>query len=228
MKTLKYILSGLMLLLSPTLTWAVPVTDFVDTVFIGGGIMLFIGGLIMLVIPGLFRTGIITTIIADVLFVARMLFPNKLDEMVKNQNEWLSIIDSASLDASRMYTAILVVCTLVAILGTRWILISIFGSSKPTAKNDKTNKPSKTAKTSTKNSPRKINRDREDFSGYEEEPPVSVEEPDVHSPSHNKRFRVHDYLENLEKQQAYEEEVKRHQKADSEKTTKIDFGRIER
>jgi hypothetical protein len=45
-----------------------------------------------------------------------------------------------------------------------------------------------------------LNRDRDDFSGYTEEPPAAKPEPQ--SPAHNKRFRVHDYLENLEQQQA--------------------------
>lgn len=228
MKTLNHYFAGLLLMLSPTLTWAIPVTDFVDTLFIGGGIMLFIGGLIMLVVPGLFRTGILTTIIADILFVARMLFQRNVENMVNAQTEWLDVINAASIDASRMYTAVLVVCALVAILGTRWLLISVFGSAPP-AKKSNTNARS-TAKGSSKKTHRKIQRDRDDFSGHEEEPqPLPPPEPETHSPSHTKSFRVHDYLDNLEKQQAYEEEMKRRQSHnDVENTTKIDFGRIER
>jgi len=197
-----------------------PVTDFVDTLFIGGGVMLFLGGIIMLVIPGLFRTGIMTTVIADILFVSRMLFPHKVDDLIATQTEWLPLIDSASINTGRIYTAVLVVCTLIAILCFRWLLISALGSSTKTQKTK-----NKTKSTAHKPQKSKLNRDRDDFSGYEENmlPP----EPEHASPSHTKRFRVHDYLENLEKQQAYEESFK-HRKTQEESVPTIQFDRIER
>ena len=40
--------SGLLLL--PSLAYAVPVTEFVDTLFIGGGVMLFIAGVLLLLV----------------------------------------------------------------------------------------------------------------------------------------------------------------------------------
>ncbi len=221
MKKLNLFFTGLLLLMTPTLGWTMPVTDFVDTLFIGGGIMLFLGGIIMLLIPGLLRTGIMTTVIADILFVSRMLFPQKIDDLFAAQTEWLPFIDSASVNTGRIYAAVLVVSTLIAILCFRWLLISAVG--RP-AKPQKTK--SKTKSASHKPQKSRLNRDRDDFSGYEEEETLPPE-PEHTSPSHTKRFRVHDYLENLEKQQAYEESVK-HRKAKDESVPTIQFDRIER
>lgn len=199
-----------------------PVSEFVDTLFIGGGVMLFLGGIIMLVIPGLFRTGILTTVIADILFVSRMLFPDSVDALVSAETSWQPLIDSASLNMARVYTAVLVFCTLIAILCLRAFIRMIFGTSKP-AKNKSVNRNSSPKK---KSSRAKIQRDRDDFSGYEADTELPPE-PEQYSPTHTKRFRVHDYLENLEKQQAYEESLKQRKNTDNEEPT-IHFDRIER
>lgn len=223
MKKLHLLFTGLLFLMTPTLGWSMPVTDFVDTLFIGGGVMLFLSGIIMLFIPGLFRTGIMTTVIADILFVSRMLFPHKVDDMIAAQTEWLPMIDHASMNTGRIYTAVLVICTVIAILCARWLLRSLFGS------HDKSQK-AKNKQTKQKPAPQKqktrLNRDRDDFNGYEEEslPP----EPATSSPTHTKRFRVHDYLENLEKQQAYEASVKQRKTTQEDSVPTIHFDRIER
>ena len=82
MKKLNLFFTGLLLLMTPTLGWTMPVTDFVDTLFIGGGIMLFLGGIIMLLIPGLLRTGIMTTVIADIVITSYSIHYTKLYDKV--------------------------------------------------------------------------------------------------------------------------------------------------
>jgi hypothetical protein len=66
MNKIRKLLLSCGLLLLPSLAYAVPVTDFVDTLFIGGGVMLFIAGVLLLLVPGLFKTGVLTTLLADI------------------------------------------------------------------------------------------------------------------------------------------------------------------
>lgn len=201
MNKIRKLLLSCGLLLLPSLAYAVPVTDFVDTLFIGGGVMLFIAGVLLLLVPGLFKTGVLTTLLADILFITRMLFPDALEQSIAAQTDWQPLIESTSTGSSRVYAVVGVAIVVVSILSLRWLLHSFFAPALPkkqpatraTAASDRAGQKATRSKT-------RLNRDRDDFSGYTEEPPAAKPEPQ--SPAHNKRFRVHDYLENLEQQQA--------------------------
>ncbi len=233
MNKIRKLLFSCTLLLLPSLAYAVPVTEFVDTLFIGGGVMLFLAGVLLLLVPGLFKTGVLITLMADVLFMLRMLFPDVLEKSLSEQPDWQPLIDTASTGGSRIYAATGVAIIVISTLSLRWLLKSIFGT--PTVNNSRANTksatapvqpqkrayaPSVTPKVSGRNRNR-LNRDRDDFSGYTEEPEP---QPDPVSPAHNKRFRVHDYLENLEQQQAQPTPPPRQQEAEPA----IHFDRIER
>ena len=200
--------SGLLLL--PSLPYAVPVTDFVDTLFIGGGVMLFIAGVLLLLVPGLFKTGVFITLLADILFMFRMLFPDVLEQDLAAQSDWQPLIESASTGSSRFYAAIGVALIVITTLSLRWLLHSFLAAPSAAPKSSSRTSLTARKKTVSQSHPSRqkpsgrtksrLNRDRDDFSGYTEEPPAPQAEPV--SPVHNKRFRVHDYLENLEQQQA--------------------------
>ncbi len=213
------------LLLLPSLASAEPVAEFVDTLFIGGGVMLFLAGVLLLLVPGLFKTGVLTTLLADILFMARMLFPDALEKSIAAQPDWQPLIESASIGSGRVYAAVGVAIIVVSILSLRWLLRSFFAptttAKKTTSRTEHASAPERAATKPSRNKTR-LNRDREDFSGYTEEPPAARPEPP--SPLHNKRFRVHDYLENLEHQQPQTETPV---KQETEQPA-IHFGRIER
>lgn len=214
------------LLLLPSLASAEPVAEFVDTLFIGGGVMLFLAGVLLLLVPGLFKTGVLTTLLADILFMARMLFPDALEKSIAAQPDWQPLIESASVGSGRVYAAVGVAIIVVSILSLRWLLRSFFMPSttikKAAPRADRAAMPERTTATKPSRNKTRLNRDREDFSGYTEEPPAARPEPP--SPLHNKRFRVHDYLENLEHQQPQTETPV---KQETEQPA-IHFGRIER
>jgi hypothetical protein len=219
----RLLLSGGLLLL-PSLAYAVPVNEFVDTLFIGGGVALFIAGVLLLLVPGLFKTGVLTTLLADILFIARMLFPNEIEQTITAQADWQPIIESASTGTSRVYAVVSVAIVVVSVLSLRWLVRSLFSPSQPKKQPNRTarsNSPDRAAQPTSRSGKARLNRDRDDFSGYTEEPPAAKPEPQ--SPAHNKRFRVHDYLENLEHQQAQPVEQRQQ---DAEPV--IHFDRIER
>ncbi len=204
MNKIRKLLLSCGLLLLPSLAYAVPVTDFVDTLFIGGGVMLFIAGVLLLLVPGLFKTGVLTTLLADILFMARMLFPDALEQSIAAQPDWQPLIESTSTGSSRVYAVVSVAIVVVSILSLRWLLHSFFAPALPkkqlTARTARASTASNRSGQKAARSKTRLNRDRDDFSGYTEAPPAAKPEPQ--SPAHNKRFRVHDYLENLEQQQA--------------------------
>ena len=204
MNKIRKLLLSCGLLLLPSLAYAVPVTDFVDTLFIGGGVMLFIAGVLLLLVPGLFKTGVLTTLLADILFMARMLFPDALEQTIAAQTDWQPLIESTSTGSSRIYAVVGVAIVVVSILSLRWLLHSFFAPAlpkkQPAARAAGASTASNRSGQKTARSKTRLNRDRDDFSGYTEAPPAAKPEPQ--SPAHNKRFRVHDYLENLEQQQA--------------------------
>lgn len=204
MNKIRKLLLSCGLLLLPSLAYAVPVTEFVDTLFIGGGVMLFIAGVLLLLVPGLFKTGVLTTLLADILFMARMLFPDALEQTIAAQTDWQPLIESTSTGSSRIYAVVGVAIVVVSILSLRWLLHSFFAPAlpkkQPAARAAGASTASNRSGQKAARSKTRLNRDRDDFSGYTEEPPAAKPEPQ--SPAHNKRFRVHDYLENLEQQQA--------------------------
>lgn len=200
MNKIRKLLLSCGLLLSPSLAYAVPVTEFVDTLFIGGGVMLFIAGVLLLLVPGLFKTGVLTTLLADILFMARMLFPDALEQTIAAQPDWQPLIESTSTGSSRVYAVVSVAIIVVSILSLRWLLHSFFAPALPKKQSAaRTTTASNRAGQKMPRNKTRLNRDRDDFSGYTEEPVAAKPEPQ--SPAHNKRFRVHDYLENLEQQQ---------------------------
>ena len=204
MNKIRKLLLSCGLLLLPSLAYAVPVTDFVDTLFIGGGVMLFIAGVLLLLVPGLFKTGVLTTLLADILFMARMLFPDALEQTIAAQSDWQPLVESTSTGSSRVYAVVGVAIVVVSILSLRWLLHSFFAPAlpkkQPAARATRATAASDRAGQKATRSKTRLNRDRDDFSGYTEEPPAAKPEPQ--SPAHNTRYRVHDYLENLEQQQA--------------------------
>ncbi len=218
----RLLLSGGLLLL-PSLAYAVPVNEFVDTLFIGGGVALFIAGVLLLLVPGLFKTGVLTTLLADILFIARMLFPNEIEQTITAQADWQPLIESASTGTSRVYAVVSVAIVVVSVLSFRWLVRSLFSPSQPKAQPNTRSHASAERATppASRSGKTRLNRDRDDFSGYTEEPPAA--KPAPQSPAHNKRFRVHDYLENLEHQQAQPVEPRQQ---DAEPV--IHFDRIER
>lgn len=227
-KIRKLLLSSGFLLL-PSLAHAAPITEFVDTLFIGGGVMLFIAGVLLLLIPGLFKTGVVITLLADILFMTRVLFPDVLEQDLAADPDWQLLVESTTTGSSRFYAAMGVAFIVLSILGLRWLVRSFFappGTGKPKANNKLSRQTSarparfSNQKQPTRNKTR-LNRDREDFSGYTEEPEL---QPEPVSPVHNKRFRVHDYLENLEHQQAQPEP----QPVPQDIEPAIHFDRIER
>lgn len=225
MNKIRKLLLSCGLLLLPSLAYAVPVTDFVDTLFIGGGVMLFIAGVLLLLVPGLFKTGVLTTLLADILFMARMLFPDALEQTIAAQTDWQPLIESTSTGSSRIYAVVSVAIVVVSILSLRWLLHSFFAPAlpkkQPAARTAGGSTVSNRSGQKAARSKTRLNRDRDDFSGYTEAPPAAKPEPQ--SPAHNKRFRVHDYLENLEQQQAQPVEPRQQ---DAEPV--IHFDRIER
>jgi hypothetical protein len=122
---------GSTLLLAPGITYAVPVTDFIDTFFIGGGVMLFIAGVVMFLIPGLFKTGVLTTLLADVLFVFRMLFPDILDSAVNSQPDWVSFIDTVPEGTVRTYAFVSALFVIAAMVGLHWSMRQFLFPKEP-------------------------------------------------------------------------------------------------
>lgn len=124
MNKIRKLLFSCSLLLLPSLAYAVPVTEFVDTLFIGGGVMLFVAGVLLLLVPGLFKTGVLITLMADVLFMLRMLFPDVLEQSLNEQPDWQPLIEAASTGSSRMYAAAGVAIIVISTLSLRWLLHS--------------------------------------------------------------------------------------------------------
>lgn len=122
---------GCTLLLAPGITYAVPVTDFIDTFFIGGGVMLFIAGVVMFLVPGLFKTGVLTTLLADVLFVFRMLFPDILDSAVNSQPDWVSFIDTVPEGTARTYAFVSALFVIAGMIGLHWAMRQFLFPKEP-------------------------------------------------------------------------------------------------
>lgn len=131
MSKIRKLYLGCTLLLAPGITYAVPVTDFIDTFFIGGGVMLFIAGVVMFLVPGLFKTGVLTTLLADVLFVFRMLFPDILDSAVNSQPDWVSFIDTVPEGTARTYAFVSALFVIAAMIGLHWAMRQFLFPKEP-------------------------------------------------------------------------------------------------
>lgn len=112
---------GLLLAL-PLPSQALPLKAALDTTLVGGGTMLFVAGLIMLVIPRWFRIGVLVMLLADALFVSRILLLDKWQDWLITQG-WEPWIEGLSRDGARFYTLVGVAVCLLAI----WSLRRLFG-----------------------------------------------------------------------------------------------------
>lgn len=119
----------LLLLTIPNFATAVPLKDFMDTGFIGGGVMLFVAGVVMLFIPRMFRWGVITMLLADALFMVRMFFRKDLTTYLTSQGNYGQLIEEMGRDTSRFLTIVGVVSTVMALLVIRALLRGFFGVS---------------------------------------------------------------------------------------------------
>ena len=117
------------LLTIPNFATAVPLKDFIDTGFIGGGVMLFVAGVVMLFIPRMFRWGVITMLIADALFMVRMFFRKDLTIYLTSQGNYGQLIEEMGRDASRFLTIMGVVSTVMALLVVRALMRGFFGGN---------------------------------------------------------------------------------------------------
>lgn len=119
----------LLLLTIPNFATAVPLKDFMDTGFIGGGVMLFVAGAVMLFIPRMFRWGVITMLLADALFMVRMFFRKDLTTYLTSQGNYGQLIEEMGRDTSRFLTIVGVVSTVMALLVVRALIRGFFGAS---------------------------------------------------------------------------------------------------
>ena len=129
MKSVPHWRLSLSLLAVPNLAFAVPLKDFMDTSFIGGGVMLFVVGLVMLFIPRMFRWGVLTMLAGDLLFMVRMFFQKDLMVYVTSQGNYGQLIEELSRDASRFMTILGVVTVVIVLLVFRVLLRGLVGSN---------------------------------------------------------------------------------------------------
>jgi hypothetical protein len=115
----------------PNLATAIPLKEFMDTSFIGGGAMLFAAGLVMIFIPRMFRWGVLTMLLADILFMSRMFFRKDLIAYLTTQGNYAAIIEDMSRDAARFITVLAVISVIIAVLACRGLLRTFFGVSTP-------------------------------------------------------------------------------------------------
>lgn len=197
---------AMMGLLSPAAAQAVPLADFIDTSFVGGGAMLFVAGLVMLFLPRFFRWGVMTLLLADGLFILRILWRREVLDYLQNQTGYGPFIEEMSRDASRFYTLVGVAACLLALIVLRFIIHALFGQPALTArveKDPKTGKWRHPVAAQPKGHHRVRPQQQLDDNESDDYQPVA------HRPAsgskRGNRFRVHDYLEQLERQQQYRE-----------------------
>ena len=117
------------LLAMPNLATAIPLKDFMDTGFIGGGVMLFVIGLFMIFIPRLFKWGVMTMLLADILFLVRIFFRKEVMDYLATQGNYAAIIEDMSRDAARFITVLSVISVVIALLACRGFVLAFFISS---------------------------------------------------------------------------------------------------
>lgn len=187
---MSWLIGGVML---PQVAQAIPLTNFIDTSFIGGGVMLFIAGFCMLFIPRMFKIGVLIMLLADACFMLRILFRSELNHYLEAQTAYVPFIQEMSRDASRFYTVIAILLLLTGLLLVRSILRQLFGWGRTLPQVEKRASPA-SARKEVKSQARPALRPQY---ADEELPPPSQHKRD----GRNNRFRVHDYLEQLERQQ---------------------------
>ena len=171
-------------LLWPGLASAMPLRDFLDTGFIGGGCMLFAVGLVMVVWPRMFRWGVIMFLLADALFLTRIFLRRDIVEFIEQQSQYAAMIDGMGRDAARFFTILAAVGIVVLVMVLRAVLRSLFADAP--------------ARVKSRHPSRRPQRSEPDAPDDDEEAHAQRRDAAV---ARNKRFRVHDYLEQLEAQQ---------------------------
>lgn len=154
--------------------------EFVDTFFIGGGVILLVAGVIMVVWPRLFRWGVLAMCCADALFLTRILGQRGVTTWL-DQAGYSQVIEDSSRDAIRLFTFVFAVTVLIVLLTLRQVGRALSGTPQvksPAASNGKRAERAVT--------------------------PDHAERRTAPS-SKNNRFRVHDYLEQLEAEQPYDD-----------------------
>lgn len=192
---------AVMALLAPAAAQAVPLADFIDTSFVGGGAMLFLAGLIMLFLPRCFRWGVLTLLCADGLFILRIMWRRDVVHYLQEQSNYAPLIEAMSRDASRFYTLMAVAAFLLAVVVLRSLCHALFGvPTVSVSKDPKTGKWRRPVAAQPKAHPRV----RPHQESVEEPFEPAAPRPAAGSKRGN-RFRVHDYLEQLERQQQYDD-----------------------
>lgn len=197
----------LILLLLPSLAQAIPLKDFIDTSLIGGGVMLFGLGLIMLVIPRMFKTGVMTMLLADVFFLSRIFMQKEVTSFIESQEQYAAVVQDLSRDAARFATVMVVISVMVMVLILRGLLRSV--TAIPESASSRKKRSTESHRTATSRRPRGREPKPEEMAPPVEEskkphrPRIDRDnEPHFSSGSASQnKFRVHDYLEKLESQQ---------------------------
>jgi hypothetical protein len=146
------------LLVMPNLATAIPLKEFMDTSFIGGGAMLFAAGLVMIFIPRMFRWGVLTMLLADILFMSRMFFRKDVMAYLTTQGNYAAIIEDMSRDAARFVTVLGVISVIITVLVCRGLFRTFFGASAPASLS--TGKRRSAAKRKTSTPPPAVSRDQ--------------------------------------------------------------------
>ncbi|MCD8548340.1 MAG: hypothetical protein LRY38_07995 [Aeromonadaceae bacterium] len=106
----------------PLPSQALPIKAALDTALVGGGTMLFVAGLIMLVIPRWFKTGVLVMLLADALFVSRMLMLESWQTWLRELG-WEPWILGLSRDGARLVTLMAVLGCLLCLWSVRRLLM---------------------------------------------------------------------------------------------------------
>ncbi len=186
------IIAGVML---PQVAQAIPLSQLIDTSFIGGGVMLFIAGFCMLFIPRMFKIGVLIMLVADLLFMLRIFFRSELLHYLEAQTSYAPFLQEMSRDASRFYTVMAVIMMLTAVLLVRSILCQLFAGRGVSSEGEKRASPASRGNEGRSRSRPAL---RPHYPHAQEPSPTPLAQK---RDGRNSRFRVHDYLEQLERQQ---------------------------
>lgn len=178
-------LGGLLSL--PGMGRAASLEELTDTGLIGGGVLLFLVALVLLIVPRLFKFGVVIMLLADGLFVARIFFRGEFEQWVQAQG-WGVQLEAMSRDSLRLYTLLAVLACLLSLLLLRSLGLLLVGEGRSQVRARPKAHKARGA------SARRF-RDW-DERGEPEPEPI----PAPRKAARNNRFRVHDYLDQLDEQ----------------------------
>ncbi len=175
------------LLSVPGIGWAASLEEVTDTGLIGGGVLLLLAALVLMIVPRMFKFGILAMLLADGLLVVRIFFRGEWEQWVQARG-WENQLAALSRDELRLYTllAVLACLLMLVLLRSLWRLLLGEGRGSSDAR------PRGKKRRAT--SGRRL-RDWDERGAPEPEPV-----PAPRKGSRNNRFRVHDYLDQLEQQ----------------------------